>query len=308
MIGYIYLCEYNNKYYIGESINAKNPRYLGKGKLWLETITGHESEVKKTILETIEDIDRKSLKQKMHNREIYWINKYDTTNLEKGYNISPGGNLMAESSIIKMKETDSKTMKRLMSTTDIPKRISKTLSNYRNTYGFSKDHLSKISKALKGRKIGCNGDSRSINVYCIINNTKYSFHNKITAAKWWYDNYPFSNKYAEITYTRLITKSINNLSLTFNGKPINQNIKWYEEVFDLNENTPVYCIYDNNKYEFNNMIDAITWWHENYPLKNSEFNKERYITKLIKNIKGYIIEYQSIQYNNIKWYRKENNL
>ena len=56
------------------------------------------------------------------------------------------------------------------------------------------------------------------------------------------------------------------------------------------------------------MIDAITWWHENYPLKNSKFNKERYITKLIKNIKGFVIEYQSIQYNNIKWYRKENNL
>lgn len=304
MFGYIYKCTYNNKIYIGESINALDPNYIGSGKYWRSVVKNNKKEVVKTILETIEAEDIKTLKSIMHKREIYWINKFDSTNPNIGYNISPGGCLMSEESLLKMKINDSKAIKHIMETTDCKKRISKSLKEYKQLNGVSNEHKKHLSESLKGRNIGCNGDSRSIQVYCVINGNKYSFHNKIQAAKWWYDNFPFSENYAEITYTRMINKSINGLKLVYNKKPINQNIQWFKEIVDINNNTKVYCIFNNKQYDFDNLFDAIKWWHINYPI-SSEYEENVYIDKLIKNIKGFEISYHSIVYNNIQWYRKE---
>ena len=303
MVGYIYKCTFNDKIYIGESINATNPHYLGKGKLWLETINGHEKEVQKEIIETISHSNRKTLKQLMHQREIYWINYYDSTNPNKGYNISPGGNLMAESSLIKMKQKDAETIKKLMASTDIPKKISKSLSEYRQKNGFSKEHLQKISAALKGRNVGCNGDSRSIGVYCIINKHIYEFHNKIQAAKWWYENYPISENYTEITYTRLINKSISNIPLTYNKKKIDLDIHWF---LSFNKEDPVYCIVnDTTKYKFKNKNQAACWWHYSYKY-TMDFSILYYvncITKSINSKKSIIYPYNDN--TKIQWFRKE---
>lgn len=220
MIGYIYLCTFNNKIYIGESLNAMNHNYLGRGKLWLTVIHGHEKEVDKKIIETIEHSDKKTLKTIMHKREIYWINYYNSTDPNIGYNISPGGNLLAESSRQKMIMSDSKTMKDRMKDSNLRHKISEGLKRQRKEVGMSDTHKANLSKRLKGRNIGCNGDSRSIQVYCIVDNKKYYFHNKIEAARWWYEHYPFSEKYAECTYTRLITKSINKEPLYYHKQPI----------------------------------------------------------------------------------------
>lgn len=305
MTGYIYLCTFNNKIYIGESLNAMNPNYLGRGKLWLTVIHGHEKEVNKRILETIEHSDKKTLKTIMHKREIYWINYYNSTDPNIGYNISPGGNLFAESSRQKMIMSDSKTMKDRMKDSNLRHKISEGLKRQRKEVGMSDTHKANLSKRLKGRNIGCNGDSRSIQVYCVVNNKKYTFHNKIQAAKWWYDNYPFSDIYATITYTRMITKSINNLPLTYKSKPINQNIQWFKDTTQLTKNDPVYCIFNNIRYDFKTTESAAKWWFENYPLGKDEYNSLRYITKIHKNIKGFDITYKGFTYDKIKWFRKE---
>lgn len=306
MLGYIYKCTFKNKIYIGESVNALNPKYLGTGKLWTQTITGNEKEVSKEILETIEAGDKKTLKQKMHEREIYWIAHYDSTNPKIGYNISPGGNLMTDSSRQKMIEADSKTMKKKMEDPNLRKRISEGLKKQRREIGMSKEHRQRLSNALKGRNVGCNGDSRSIQVYCIVNNQKYSFHNKVTAAKWWFDNYPFSNNYAEVTYTRAITKSINNQIITYKGKPINQNIQWFMEDINISNKDSIYCIFNNIKYDFDNINQAAEWWHKNYPITDN-FDLSLYKNKIEKSIKGYTNMYKSIIFDKIQWYRKEQN-
>ena len=140
MFGYIYKCTYNNKIYIGESINAFDPNYIGSGKYWKSVIKNNKKEVVKTILETIEAEDIKTLKSIMHKREIYWINKFDSTNPNIGYNISPGGCLMSEESLLKMKINDSKAIKHIMETTDCKKRISKSLKEYKQLNGVSEEH------------------------------------------------------------------------------------------------------------------------------------------------------------------------
>lgn len=186
----------------------------------------------------------------------------------------------------------------------VKKKISKSLKRYKQLHGVSKQHRENLSKSLKGRNIGCNGDSRSIPVYCIINNKKYIFHNKVQAARWWFDNYPFSNNYAEVTYTRAITKSINNKEIKYNKKLIDIPIKWYLLDTRLLDTDSIYCIYKSNKYEFDTISDAIDWWHSNYPIMNV-FDFDIYRHKLQKSINGFEISFNSIVYDDIKWYRKE---
>lgn len=116
--GYIYKCTYKNKIYIGESIYALNKNYLGSGKYWLSIIKNNKEDVTKEILETLTADNRKNLKKLMHKREIYWIAKYDSTNPNIGYNISPGGNLLSAESKSKMIQNDSKKIKYIMDNTD----------------------------------------------------------------------------------------------------------------------------------------------------------------------------------------------
>lgn len=306
MIGYIYKCIYKNKIYIGESIHAKDKNYLGTGKLWLETIKNHKNEVTKEILESIEANDICELKTLMHEREIYWINYYNSNDLSIGYNISPGGNKMSEESKQKMIINDSKAIKHIMETTDCKSKISQSLKQYKKENGVSIEHRNNLHNSLKNRNIGCNGDSRSIQVKCTIDNKEYYFHNKRQAAKWWFENYPISDTFAESTYIRLITKSINKESLSFKGIPIDLNIMWSIDNIEITDFDSIYCIYNNQKYYFENIKKAIYWWHENYPIMQN-FGYNIYRDKLIKNIKGFEISRNSIVYDKIQWYKGKEN-
>lgn len=283
MTGYIYKCTYNSKIYIGESMSALKKNYLGSGSYWKSIIADHRSEVIKEILEIITADNKKDLKAKMHEREIYWISKYDSTNPDIGYNISPGGNLMSEDSKRKMIEADSKAIKiKMQSDPTYKKRISESLFKQRNEVGMSDSHKQHLSDSLKNRNVGGDGDSRSIAVCCIVNNETYYFHNKIQAAKWWYDNYPFSDTYAEITYTRQITNSINNLPLKYKGKDIYQNIQWKLYVYKLDQ--PLYCIYNDKKYYFDNIESAAKWLFKNEPF-TSNYSRLKYMHNIFNNIK-----------------------
>lgn len=85
-IVYIIVNKINGKIYIGQT-TKNNPNYMGSGKIIMRSIKkyGRKNFVK-IILETCHNQNH------MNEREIYWIKFYDSTNRDKGYNISKGGN------------------------------------------------------------------------------------------------------------------------------------------------------------------------------------------------------------------------
>lgn len=76
----------NGKIYVGQD-SKNNPKYLGSGVIFLKAIKkyGKENFIKETI-EYVNSFDE------LNDKEIYWIDKYNSTNKEIGYNITSGGN------------------------------------------------------------------------------------------------------------------------------------------------------------------------------------------------------------------------
>lgn len=64
-----------------------------------------------------------------------------------------------------------------------------------------------------------NNSSRSIPVYCEVDGKIYEFKDKLSAAQWWFDNYPFSDTLS-VTYTRKITDSINGKQISYKSDPV----------------------------------------------------------------------------------------
>lgn len=306
MFGYIYKCTYlkNNKIYIGASKNLNEiDTYLGSSRHWIKEVDPYHNkdQIKKEILEYVDS------QEQLYEREEYWIGFYNSTNPEIGYNLAKGGRhafVVSEESKKIRDQHDSETMKKLMKDPNRRKQISESLKQYRQENGVSEEHRRKISESLKGRNVGCSGDTRSIGVYCIVDKKLYEFHNKIQAAKWLYENYPFSDNYAEITYTRAITKSINGDELTYKSKIILDKINWYES---LDKYEPVYCMINNKDiYEFKNKVQAANWWYCSYRF-SMDYNQFTYISKISNSIKTnkiltYIVNNQKIS---IQWFKKE---
>lgn len=75
----------NGKIYIGKEVRAKQS-YFGSGKIIkLAIIKYGKTNFSKIILEKCDN------KEILKEREIYWINIYDSTNKKIGYNITKGG-------------------------------------------------------------------------------------------------------------------------------------------------------------------------------------------------------------------------
>lgn len=97
----------NGKIYIGQD-SHNNPKYLGSGKLIKDSIKKYGSD--NFIKEILEECDTKDL---LNSREIYWISKYNSTDLEIGYNLSKGGGQIAIKGRIVSEETRKKLSKKL---------------------------------------------------------------------------------------------------------------------------------------------------------------------------------------------------
>lgn len=90
MYGYIYLtyCKINEKIYIGKKVSNKflGNKYQGSGKLLRLSFNKYGKENFDTYL--IEECNSNS---ELNTKEKFWINYYNSTDLEIGYNISKGG-------------------------------------------------------------------------------------------------------------------------------------------------------------------------------------------------------------------------
>lgn len=76
----------NDKIYIGQTSKPTNTDYLGSGKVLLKAIKKYgKSNFKKEIIELC------SSKEQMNEREVFWINHFDSTNRNNGYNVATGG-------------------------------------------------------------------------------------------------------------------------------------------------------------------------------------------------------------------------
>lgn len=75
----------NGKIYIGQSIND-DPKYLGSGVFLKNAIEKHG---KKNFIKEI--IDNTDSVDELNEKEIYWIEKYNSTNKNIGYNLCSGG-------------------------------------------------------------------------------------------------------------------------------------------------------------------------------------------------------------------------
>lgn len=119
----------NNKIYIGQDKN-NNPKYLGSGDLLKKAIKKYGKEnFKKEILCFCEN------QEELNEKERLYILKYDSRNLEFGYNISVGGR-------------NGTTLNRKMSDETKTK-----MSKIRLGIKFSDDHKKNISKSLTGKII-----------------------------------------------------------------------------------------------------------------------------------------------------------
>lgn len=88
----------NNKVYIGQSLNIFS-RFESHVRVALaDTNKGNNNlskafrkyGLKNFLFEVLEECE----KSKLNEREIYWIAHYNSTNKDKGYNMSPGGNVI----------------------------------------------------------------------------------------------------------------------------------------------------------------------------------------------------------------------
>lgn len=141
--GYIYKTTNtkNGKIYIGQH-HAKefDPSYLGSGYLLMKSISKYSRDVFK-----VELIEWCISKKDLNEREIYYIDKYNSQNLSVGYNIAcggQGGNLGPE--VIKR---ISESLKGVPCSEEKRKKISRSLIGRKNP-----EAGKKISEKLKGKK------------------------------------------------------------------------------------------------------------------------------------------------------------
>lgn len=96
MKGIIYLatCLETNKVYIGQTkkkLSARQSEHLRHAKNGSNTYFHRALLRYNFIFKVIETIDTDNIYDILNEREIYWINYYDSTNKKNGYNLSKGG-------------------------------------------------------------------------------------------------------------------------------------------------------------------------------------------------------------------------
>lgn len=225
--GYIYKCTYlkNNKIYIGQKTGNKvQENYYGSGSLWVKNVLNKcdkEKDIKRDILEWCFS------NEELNEREKYWINFYNSTDPEIGYNIMFGGGPFNQ----EYRENMSKTISNIMKTRDTKEKISVSLKKYRKENSFTEEHKQKLSNVLKGN----HNFGNNIQVYCILDTGEsYTFSSIMKAGKWWHEKFNPFKHYSVGVYQQKILKSINENIIFYYNKQTGKkeyitNIRWFLE-------------------------------------------------------------------------------
>ena len=138
----------NGKIYIGQD-SKNNPNYIGSGKILKRAIIKYgKYNFRKEILEKCQS------KTELNEKEIYWIDKLNTTNLNIGYNLTLGGegsntwNGHTQEQIENRKSKMSMSLKGQKRTDEARKNISKSLKGRK----LSNIHKQNIGKSKEGNK------------------------------------------------------------------------------------------------------------------------------------------------------------
>lgn len=134
MFGYIYkTIDINNKIYIGQHHGNFDENYYGSGTIISKIIKKRKEDLKVELLEICENQDE------LDKKEIFFINKYNSTDRKYGYNIQTGGqgyNYEKPGTFYGLKHTEESIEKNRIS--HLGKKLSQETKN-------------KISEKLKGR-------------------------------------------------------------------------------------------------------------------------------------------------------------
>lgn len=151
---YIHRNKINNKVYIGQALDDKYLDRWSYGHGYSKQFFGKEiakygwNNFEHKILET--GLDELTVNE----RERYWIEYYDATNPEKGYNIDPGGGGKSEETRQRMSESWQKDKKRKKEQSDLMIKLNKTLDRTgenNSMYGRTREDI----KQLLGKKVCC---------------------------------------------------------------------------------------------------------------------------------------------------------
>jgi len=134
----------NNKVYIGQTVQNLNDRlnHHFRSNPKLPLYKAHLKYGRKSFI--IEIIDKAETLEELNDKEVYWIQYYDSTNKKNGYNLMTGGGNKGRHSDIskrKMSESQKKSMTR-----EKKDKISKAARN------ISDETRRKMSEAKKGKK------------------------------------------------------------------------------------------------------------------------------------------------------------
>lgn len=167
-------------------------------------------------------------KKHLNELETFYINYYDS--IKHGYNMVDGGdNNIMDIESVKTKHNA------IMQSSEVRKKISNSMKQYRKEHPFTEEHRRKLSQCQRGRKFDehrrklC--DSRSIGCYCILDTgQKLYFHSYRDAYKWWSSVDNIFNTTAECVYQHKIKQSIEKGYYMYKKTGIKYEYpKWFKE-------------------------------------------------------------------------------
>ena len=195
----------NGKVYIGQTIRTLKERkwqHINMAK------NGHKNHLYNAMRKYgIENFSFRKIRsvdsiEELNRLEVYYITKFDS--IKHGYNMVDGGN----NNIMFVKEVREK-HKRKMESSEVRKKISDSLKQYRKENPFTELHRKRLSESAVGNHNFGSGDTRSIGCYCTLESGEtLEFHSYRDAWVWWRDaDNPFDTT-AECVYQRKIKQSI----------------------------------------------------------------------------------------------------
>lgn len=230
MIIYKITNKINNKCYIGRTIRSLSERYKEHIKSAINNDQRHLYQaMRKYGIDNfkIESIDNANNLKDLQDKEMYWVNFYDSYN--KGYNMTLGGDINPMECDISKLSHDNK-MRSLEVRIKISKKVKENRNDPNSKYN-TPDYHKKLSEAAKGNQkykgkkrpqhaIEAASKSLAKKVYCIdlSGNIIKEFNYVKDAALWWYDNGYNSVKYYYDLCNRIKKSYTKNIYI--------KNLKW----------------------------------------------------------------------------------